>query len=134
MKTPIAARFSAFTLLAALLYALLVMAPGLRGIPVGFSTAWQHPAVRRILRLYLPIALGLIVTQIQIIVDGRWASATGSQSVSWMRYATTLIQFPLGLVPVGAARARRRSQPPARYLAPPSPSIVAPTSAPPPTS
>lgn len=84
---------------------LAVMAPGLRGIPVGFSTAWQHPAVRRILRLYLPIALGLIVTQIQIIVDGRWASATGSQSVSWMRYATTLIQFPLGLVPVAVSLA-----------------------------
>ena len=31
--------------------------------------------------------------------------------------------FALGLVAVGAARARRRSQPPARYLPPPSPSI-----------
>lgn len=84
---------------------LAVMAPGLRGIALRFSAAWRHPAVRRILRLYLPIALGLIVTQIQIIVDGRWASATGSQSVSWMRYATTLIQFPLGLVPVAVSLA-----------------------------
>jgi putative peptidoglycan lipid II flippase len=42
---------------------------------------------------------------VQIIVDGRWASATGAQSVSWMRYATTLIQMPLGLVPVAVSLA-----------------------------
>ena len=84
---------------------LAVLTPGLRGIKLHLSAAWGHPAVRRILRLYLPIALGLIVTQVQIIVDGRWASATGDQSVSWMRYATTLIQMPLGLVPVAISLA-----------------------------
>jgi putative peptidoglycan lipid II flippase len=82
-----------------------LMLPGLRDIRLRLSTAWSHPAVRRILRLYMPIALGLIVTQVQIIVDGRWASATGAQSVSWMRYATTLIQMPLGLVPVAVSLA-----------------------------
>jgi len=82
-----------------------LMLPGLRDIRLRLSTAWSHPAVRRILRLYMPIALGLIVTQMQIIVDGRWASATGAQSVSWMRYATTLIQMPLGLVPVAVSLA-----------------------------
>ena len=42
-----------------------VMFPGLRGLRLRPS-AWRgdHPAVRRILRLYLPIALGLIVTQV----------------------------------------------------------------------
>lgn len=84
---------------------LVVMLPGTRDLGLRFSTAWQHPAVRRILRLYVPIALGLIVTQAQIIMDGRWASATGEQSVSWMRYATTLIQLPLGLVPVAVSLA-----------------------------
>ncbi|OIO93180.1 MAG: murein biosynthesis integral membrane protein MurJ [Anaerolineae bacterium CG2_30_64_16] len=84
---------------------LAVMLPGLRDLRLRLSAAWEHPAVRRILRLYAPIALGLIVTQAQIIVDGRWASATGEQSVSWMRYATTLIQLPLGLVPVAVSLA-----------------------------
>lgn len=84
---------------------LVVLLPGLRSVPIRLSAAWQHPAVRRILHLYLPIMLGLIVTQVQIVVDGRWASATGSQSVAWMRYATTLIQFPLGLVPVAVSLA-----------------------------
>jgi len=84
---------------------LAVLLPGARDIALRFSQAWRHPAVRRILRLYLPIALGLIVTQAQIVVDGRWASATGPQSVSWMRYATTLIQLPLGLIPVAVSLA-----------------------------
>jgi putative peptidoglycan lipid II flippase len=84
---------------------LAVLAPGLRDIRLRFSAAWGHPAVRRIVRLYIPIALGLVVTQFQIIMDRRWASATGEQSVSWMRYATTLIQMPLGLVPVAVSLA-----------------------------
>jgi putative peptidoglycan lipid II flippase len=84
---------------------LVVLLPGLRDVTLRFSLAWGHPAVRRIFRLYLPIALGLIVTQAQIVVDGRWASATGPQSVSWMRYATTLIQLPLGLIPVAVSLA-----------------------------
>lgn len=84
---------------------LAVLAPGLRDVRLRFSAAWGHPAVRRILRLYVPIALGLIVTQVQIIVDGRWASATGESGVSWMGYATTLIQLPLGLVPVAVSLA-----------------------------
>jgi putative peptidoglycan lipid II flippase len=84
---------------------LAVTIPGLRDVRLRFSTTWNHPAVRRILRLYLPIALGLIITQVQIIVDRRWASAAGAESVSWMRYATTLIQMPLGLVPVAVSLA-----------------------------
>ena len=84
---------------------LAVLLPGQRDLRLGFSIAWGHPGVRRILHLYVPIALGLMVTQVQIVIDGRWASETGAQSVSWMRYATTLIQMPLGLVPVAISLA-----------------------------
>jgi len=84
---------------------LAVTAPGLRDLRIRLGKTWGHPAVRRIGRLYVPIALGLIVTQFQIIVDGRWASAAGEQSVSWMGFATTLIQLPLGLVPVAVSLA-----------------------------
>jgi len=84
---------------------LAVMAPGLRDIRVRLSSAWEHPAVRRIMRLYVPIALGTAVTLLQTAMDRRWASATGEHSVSWMRYATTLIQLPLGLVPVAVSLA-----------------------------
>jgi putative peptidoglycan lipid II flippase len=84
---------------------LLVLTSGLKGVRLRLSTAWDHPAVTRIIALYLPIMLGLLVTQFQIIVDGRWASASAPQSVAWMRYATTLIQLPLGLVPVAVSLA-----------------------------
>ncbi len=84
---------------------LAVTAPGLSDLRIRLGKTWGHPAVRRIGRLYIPIALGLIVTQFQIIVDGRWASAAGEQSVSWMGFATTLIQLPLGLVPVAVSLA-----------------------------
>jgi putative peptidoglycan lipid II flippase len=84
---------------------LAVMAPGLADLRLRLSAAWDQPAVQRILRLYLPIALGLVISQFQIVVDRRWASATGEQSVSWMRYATTLIQLPLGLVPTAVSLA-----------------------------
>lgn len=84
---------------------LSVLAPALRGLGLRPVLALNHPAVRRILRLYLPIALGLVITQIQIGVDRRWASAAGEQAAGWMRYATTLIQLPLGLVPVAVSLA-----------------------------
>lgn len=84
---------------------LLVVGWGIRDVRLRFSAAWRHPAVRRIGRLYVPLMLGLIVTQFQIIVDGRWASATGEQSVAWMGFATTLIQLPLGLIPVAVSLA-----------------------------
>ena len=92
-------------IMAGSLFQILVMLPGLRDLKLRIALAWKHPAVRRILRLYVPIALGLIVTQVQIVVDRRWASSTGAQSVSWMSYATTLIQMPLGLVPVAVSLA-----------------------------
>lgn len=84
---------------------LSVLAPALRDLKLRPALALDHPAVRRILRLYLPIALGLVITQVQIGVDRRWASAAGEQAAGWMRYATTLIQLPLGLVPVAVSLA-----------------------------
>jgi putative peptidoglycan lipid II flippase len=86
-------------------FQLMVMGPGVRDVRLRLTGTWQHPAVRRILRLYVPIALGLLVSEFQIIVDRRWATGTGAHSVSWMGYATTLIQLPLGLVPVAVSLA-----------------------------
>jgi len=51
------------------------------------------------------VVLGLVVSQIGIIIDRNLASRTGEQSIAWMRYATTLVQFPLGLVSAAIAMA-----------------------------
>jgi len=77
---------------------LLVLLPDLRDTRLRLTLALGHPGLRRILRLYVPIAAGLVISQIGIIIDRNLASHTGPQSIAWMQYATTLIQFPLGLV------------------------------------
>jgi putative peptidoglycan lipid II flippase len=59
---------------------------------------WRHPAIRRILKLYAPIVGGLVINQIAIALSYNLATRTGDQSISYMKFATTLYQFPLGLV------------------------------------
>jgi putative peptidoglycan lipid II flippase len=44
------------------------------------------------------VALGLLITQAQVVIDRHLASQTGEGSMATMRFATTLVQFPLGLV------------------------------------
>jgi putative peptidoglycan lipid II flippase len=58
----------------------------------------KHPAVRQILRLYAPVALGLVVTVLGQQIDLHLASGLSKGSVSALAYATTLIGFPTGLV------------------------------------
>ncbi|HXV44304.1 MAG TPA: murein biosynthesis integral membrane protein MurJ [Anaerolineae bacterium] len=72
--------------------------PGLRDARLHFVLDLQHPALRRVGKLYLPIILGLVISQIAIALDRNFASRTGEQSIAWMQFATTIIQFPLGLV------------------------------------
>ena len=81
---------------------LAVMALDVRraGIIVRLQWRWRHPALGHILRLYLPIAAGLVVSLFQVGLDRRLASATGASSIAWMANATTLQQLPLGLISV----------------------------------
>ena len=81
---------------------------GLRDIrlrPTFRAADWQHPAIRRILRLYLPIFLGLAVTVVGTFIDRRLANGVSKGSVSSMGYATTVQQFALGLIAVAIAQA-----------------------------
>ena len=82
-----------------------LMAWDVRRAGLRFSVQWSHPALARIMRLYLPIAAGLIVAQFQVALDRRLASGTGAQSIAWMRYATTLQQMPLGMISVAISLA-----------------------------
>ena len=79
---------------------LALMAFDLRrsGVALRLLPNWRHPALRRILWLYLPIAGGLLVSLFQVGLDRRLASATGESSIAWMANATTLQQLPLGLI------------------------------------
>jgi len=72
--------------------------PALRDAQIRWRFDWQHPALRRIVRLYLPILAGLIINQAAVAISYNLATRTGEGSVAYMVYATTLYQFPLGLV------------------------------------
>jgi len=72
--------------------------PGLRGARPRLALNLRHPALGRIGRLYLPILIGLGVDMLAVLLSYNLASRTGDSSISWMKYAATVIQFPLGLV------------------------------------
>jgi putative peptidoglycan lipid II flippase len=77
---------------------ILLQLPALRDGRFRIQFNWRHPAVRRILKLYAPIVVGLLVNQAAIWISYNLAIRTGDNSVTYMAYATTLYQFPLGLV------------------------------------
>ena len=64
----------------------------------------KHPALRRILKLYGPVAFSFLVTMGLVFLDQHLASlthdsgSTGAQNTLALNSATTLIQFPVGLV------------------------------------
>jgi putative peptidoglycan lipid II flippase len=84
---------------------LAIQIPGLRDLQFSFSWGLFHPGLRRMAGLYLPVALGLAISEIGIAIDRNMASRTGEQSIAWMHNATTLVQFPLGLVAVAVSTA-----------------------------
>lgn len=87
------------------LFQLAALLPGLRGIPLRFTLAWRHAGLRRIGALYAPIVASLVVSRAQIVIDRNLASRTGEQSIAWMDNATTLFQFPHGLVAIAISLA-----------------------------
>jgi putative peptidoglycan lipid II flippase len=88
---------------------LALLLPDLRGVPFRFHVGsfWRDPGIRRIVALYLPVALSFVVSNIGVIMDRNLASSTAASAdtLSWMRYATTLIQLPIGLVAVAISLA-----------------------------
>jgi putative peptidoglycan lipid II flippase len=87
------------------LFQLIIQTPDLRGVKFRVRLDLSDPALRRILILYLPIALGLVVSNVQVAIDQRLASSTGESSIAWMDRATTLVQLPHGMVAVAISLA-----------------------------
>ncbi|HEY7984160.1 MAG TPA: lipid II flippase MurJ [Ktedonobacterales bacterium] len=81
----------------------IFLLPGLRKLAVTWRPVLdlRHPAVRQILRLYAPLATGLIISvaaqNLDIVLIGMTPGNAESNATSWTS-AVTLIQFPIGLV------------------------------------
>ncbi|NJP07751.1 MAG: murein biosynthesis integral membrane protein MurJ [Chloroflexaceae bacterium] len=77
---------------------------GLRRMRYQLRLELHHPAIRRMLWLYAPVALGVAFSVCGTLIDRRLASGFPG-ALAMMRYATTLIQFPLGLVAAAVSMA-----------------------------
>ncbi|MCL6639428.1 MAG: murein biosynthesis integral membrane protein MurJ, partial [Firmicutes bacterium] len=61
----------------------------------GFPAA--HPGVLKVYHLALPVALGLSLNQLPVLINSVLASGLAPGSISSLNYANRLIQFPLAL-------------------------------------
>lgn len=77
---------------------------GQRMVPI---PRWQpnHPAVRKVGALIIPVIFGLSVTQVNLLVNTLLASYLDEGSVSYLYYGMRLIHFPLGIFGVALATA-----------------------------
>ncbi len=97
-RPPDAIRAAALGWLIGSVVQMLSQLPGLRGAHLRLAIRWHHPAIRQIARLYAPVMFSLIVDALVRFFSYNFASQTGESSLSYMNWATTLIQFPQGLV------------------------------------
>ena len=71
---------------------------------LGLLPRWRlnlsHPGVRRMLKLMLPAAFGVSISQISLLINTIFASFLVSGSVSWLYYADRLMEFPAGVLGV----------------------------------
>ncbi len=70
------------------------------GLLPRWDFAPKDPAVRRILTLMGPAAMGVSVAQISLLINTIFASFLISGSVSWLYYADRLMEFPTGMLGV----------------------------------
>jgi putative peptidoglycan lipid II flippase len=84
---------------------LILQLPALRDVHFRPVIDLRHPVLRHILRLYLPVIASLVVASLGVFIDRNLASRTGESSISWMSFATTLREFPLGLISMAVSTA-----------------------------
>lgn len=77
---------------------ILIQLPGLRGVPIRLSLNWRLPGVAQVVRLFLPVAGGLVLAQIAVQVSFILAGRISAEGPATMRYAAQVIQFPLGMI------------------------------------
>ena len=58
---------------------------------------WNHPQVRKIMRLMLPTLFGSSVAQINLLLDTAVASLLITGSQTWLYQATRFLELPLGV-------------------------------------
>jgi putative peptidoglycan lipid II flippase len=85
----------------------LIQIPSLRQVGYRYQAIldWRDPGFRGVLRLLGPSIVGTAAMQINILIDGSFASHYGNGAVTWLNCAFRLVLFPIGLfgVAIGVA-------------------------------
>jgi len=86
---------------------LLVQLPYLKkfGMLPGIAFAFRDPGVWKVLKLLIYSAIGLGIYQLNVVIILRFASGLSEGSVSYLYYATRLMELPLGVFGVSLATA-----------------------------
>lgn len=58
---------------------------------------FRDPAFRQVLALFIPVAIGLAGTRINVLVNTILVTPLAERSVSWLNYAFRVMHLPLGL-------------------------------------
>ncbi len=74
--------------------------PSISVLPSAIKKAWSHPGVGRVLRQMAPALVGVSVAQISVLINTQIASHQGVGAVSWLDWASRLMEFPTGLLGV----------------------------------
>ncbi|MCX6095627.1 MAG: murein biosynthesis integral membrane protein MurJ [Candidatus Bipolaricaulota bacterium] len=82
------------------------------GFRFRFALTPLHPGIRKMARLMAPAVLSLAVTEINLLVDNKFASHLGDGGISSLQYAMRLFALPLGIfgVSIGTALLPRFSE------------------------
>ncbi len=92
----------------------LVQMPGVfrRGYRYHFYLNWRNQQFRRMMALFLPVAIGLAGSRINVFVNTILISWLAERSMTWLNYAYRIMHLPLGLfgMAVGAVALPRFSR------------------------
>ncbi len=73
------------------------------GCPFRFSSPWNDPRVKQMLLLMGPAALGMAVTQFNVLIDRMLALWVGGWAPAALFYSERMIYFPLGIIATAMA-------------------------------
>ncbi|MGD1008824.1 MAG: murein biosynthesis integral membrane protein MurJ [Candidatus Aminicenantales bacterium] len=68
-----------------------------KGFRYRFFVSFRDPEFRRVMALFIPVAIGLAGPRINVLVNTILVTPLKQGSVSWLNYAYRLMQLPLGL-------------------------------------
>jgi len=94
------AQLLAWAVLLAGLLQMAVQLPALKrfGCPFRFASKWNDPLIRRMLLLMGPAALGMAVTQFNVLIDRLLAMWIGPWAPAALFYSERMVYFPLGII------------------------------------